>query len=105
MEVRQLQIFRVLAGELNFARTAEKVHTVQSNITAHEAMHLSRNGPGTSTGDCGGAGAAQAPIQGVALGRASTRHSDSHRLAQGQMDVSAMTAFRDLLQSKLAVTQ
>ena len=25
MEVRQLQIFRVLAGELNFARTAEKV--------------------------------------------------------------------------------
>jgi DNA-binding transcriptional LysR family regulator len=34
MEVRQLQIFRVLAEELNFTRTAEKVHTVQSNITA-----------------------------------------------------------------------
>jgi DNA-binding transcriptional LysR family regulator len=34
MEVRQLQIFRVLAEELNFTRTAEKVHTVQSNVTA-----------------------------------------------------------------------
>src|SRR5579863_5691965 len=34
MEVRQLQIFRVLADELNFTRTEEKVHTVQSNITA-----------------------------------------------------------------------
>src|SRR5271165_6689930 len=34
MEVRQLQIFRILAGELNFTRTAEKAHTVQSNVTA-----------------------------------------------------------------------
>lgn len=34
MEVRQLQIFHVLAEELNFTRTAEKVHTVQSNVTA-----------------------------------------------------------------------
>ncbi|HEY9125765.1 MAG TPA: LysR family transcriptional regulator [Acidobacteriaceae bacterium] len=34
MEVRQLQIFRVLASELNFTRTAERVHTVQSNVTA-----------------------------------------------------------------------
>lgn len=34
MEVRQLQIFRTLADELNFTRTAEKVHTVQSNVTA-----------------------------------------------------------------------
>jgi|SRR5579859_2940261 len=34
MEVRQLQIFRSLAEELNFTRTAEKVHTVQSNVTA-----------------------------------------------------------------------
>jgi DNA-binding transcriptional LysR family regulator len=34
MEVRQLQIFRALAEELNFTRTAEKVHTVQSNVTA-----------------------------------------------------------------------
>jgi DNA-binding transcriptional LysR family regulator len=34
MEVRQLQIFRILADELNFTRTAEKVHTVQSNVTA-----------------------------------------------------------------------
>ncbi len=34
MEVRQLQIFRVLAEELSFTRTAEKVHTVQSNVTA-----------------------------------------------------------------------
>ena len=34
MEVRQLQIFRVLAEELNFTRTAERVHTVQSNVTA-----------------------------------------------------------------------
>jgi len=34
MEVRQLQIFRILAEELNFTRTAEKVHTVQSNVTA-----------------------------------------------------------------------
>ena len=33
MEVRQLQIFRVLAEELNFTRTAERVHTVQSNVT------------------------------------------------------------------------
>jgi len=34
MEVRQLQIFRVLAEELNFTRTAELVHTVQSNVTS-----------------------------------------------------------------------
>jgi DNA-binding transcriptional LysR family regulator len=34
MEVRQLEIFRMLAEELNFTRTAEKVHTVQSNVTA-----------------------------------------------------------------------
>jgi len=34
MEVHQLQIFRALAEELNFTRTAEKVHTVQSNVTA-----------------------------------------------------------------------
>jgi DNA-binding transcriptional LysR family regulator len=34
MEVRQLQIFRALAEELNFTRTAEIVHTVQSNVTA-----------------------------------------------------------------------
>ncbi len=34
MEVRQLQIFRILADELNFTRTAEKAHTVQSNVTA-----------------------------------------------------------------------
>jgi DNA-binding transcriptional LysR family regulator len=33
MEVRQLQIFRTLAEELNFTRTAEIVHTVQSNVT------------------------------------------------------------------------
>jgi hypothetical protein len=34
MEVRQLQIFRALAEELNFTRTAERVHTVQSDVTA-----------------------------------------------------------------------
>lgn len=34
MEVRQLQIFRILAKELNFTRTADLVHTVQSNVTA-----------------------------------------------------------------------
>ncbi len=34
MEVRQLQIFSVLAQELNFTRTAERVHTVQSNVTS-----------------------------------------------------------------------
>src|SRR3984885_11329077 len=34
MEVRQLQMFQTLAEELNFTRTAEKVHTVQSNVTA-----------------------------------------------------------------------
>ena len=34
MEVRQLQFFRTLAEELNFTRTAERVHTVQSNVTA-----------------------------------------------------------------------
>ena len=33
MEVRQLQIFRILSEELNFTRTAELVHTVQSNVT------------------------------------------------------------------------
>jgi DNA-binding transcriptional LysR family regulator len=33
MEVRQLQIFCALAYELNFTRTAERVHTVQSNVT------------------------------------------------------------------------
>jgi DNA-binding transcriptional LysR family regulator len=34
MEVRQLQTFCVLAQELNFTRTAELVHTVQSNVTS-----------------------------------------------------------------------
>src|SRR5215475_13984395 len=34
MEVRQLQIFRILVEELNFTRTTERVHTVQSNVTA-----------------------------------------------------------------------
>lgn len=34
MEVRQLQIFTALANELNFTRTAERVHTVQSNVTS-----------------------------------------------------------------------
>jgi len=34
MEVRQLHIFQTLAEELNFTRTAELVHTVQSNVTA-----------------------------------------------------------------------
>jgi DNA-binding transcriptional LysR family regulator len=33
MEVRHLQIFCVLAEELNFTRTAQRVHTVQSNVT------------------------------------------------------------------------
>ncbi len=33
MEVRQLEIFRALAEELNFTRTAERVHCVQSNVT------------------------------------------------------------------------
>jgi DNA-binding transcriptional LysR family regulator len=33
MELRQLEIFRVLAEELNFTRTAERVHCVQSNVT------------------------------------------------------------------------
>jgi DNA-binding transcriptional LysR family regulator len=34
MEVRQLQTFCVLAEELNFTRTAERVFTVQSNVTS-----------------------------------------------------------------------
>jgi len=34
MEVRQLQIFCVLAEELSFTRAAARVHTVQSNVTA-----------------------------------------------------------------------
>jgi DNA-binding transcriptional LysR family regulator len=34
MEVRQLHSFCVLAEELNFTRTAERVHTVQSNVTS-----------------------------------------------------------------------
>jgi len=33
MEVRQLEIFYALAEELNFTRTAERVHCVQSNVT------------------------------------------------------------------------
>ncbi len=33
MELRQLEIFRVLAHELNFTRTAERVFCVQSNVT------------------------------------------------------------------------
>lgn len=33
MEFRQLQIFRILAHELNFTRAAEKAHCVQSNVT------------------------------------------------------------------------
>lgn len=34
MEVRQLQILLVLADELSFTRTAARVNTVQSNVTA-----------------------------------------------------------------------
>ena len=34
MEVRQLQMFCALAEELNFTRTAERVNTVQSNVTS-----------------------------------------------------------------------
>jgi DNA-binding transcriptional LysR family regulator len=34
MEIRQIEMFTVLAEELNFTRTAERVHTVQSNVTA-----------------------------------------------------------------------
>jgi DNA-binding transcriptional LysR family regulator len=34
MEVRQLRIFSVLAEELNFTRAAERVNTVQSNVTS-----------------------------------------------------------------------
>src|ERR1700722_11983223 len=34
MEVRQLHTFCVLAEELNFTRTAERVFTVQSNVTS-----------------------------------------------------------------------
>jgi DNA-binding transcriptional LysR family regulator len=33
MEVRQLKIVSILAEELNFTRTAQRVHTVQSNVT------------------------------------------------------------------------
>jgi DNA-binding transcriptional LysR family regulator len=33
MELRQLQIFRMLAEELNFTRTAKRVHCVQSNVS------------------------------------------------------------------------
>lgn len=33
MEVRQLEIFRTLAQELNFTRAAERVHCVQSNVS------------------------------------------------------------------------
>jgi DNA-binding transcriptional LysR family regulator len=38
MEVRQLQIFSMLAEELNFTRTARRVHTVQSNVTTQIKM-------------------------------------------------------------------
>jgi DNA-binding transcriptional LysR family regulator len=33
MEIRQLQIFQALAGELHFTRAAARVHCVQSNVT------------------------------------------------------------------------
>jgi DNA-binding transcriptional LysR family regulator len=33
MELRQLRIFSILAHELNFTRTAERAHCVQSNVT------------------------------------------------------------------------
>jgi DNA-binding transcriptional LysR family regulator len=33
MEVRQLEIFRILAHELNFTRAAERAHCVQSNVS------------------------------------------------------------------------
>jgi DNA-binding transcriptional LysR family regulator len=46
MEVRQLEIFRTLAEELNFTRTAERVHTVQSNVTAQiKALEEELGGP------------------------------------------------------------
>lgn len=35
MEIRQLQLFVALAEELNFTRTAERLNTVQSNVTSH----------------------------------------------------------------------
>lgn len=35
MEMRQLQMFVTLAEELNFTRTAERLNTVQSNVTSH----------------------------------------------------------------------
>src|SRR6202142_1207731 len=34
LEVRQLDTFCVLVEELNFTRTAERVHPVQSNVTS-----------------------------------------------------------------------
>src|SRR5580698_10826795 len=34
MEVRQLQTFCIRVEEFNFTRTAERVHTVQSNVTS-----------------------------------------------------------------------
>jgi DNA-binding transcriptional LysR family regulator len=33
MEIRQLEIFRILAHELSFTRAAERAHCVQSNVT------------------------------------------------------------------------
>ena len=33
MELRQLEIFCILTRELNFTRTAERVHCVQSNVS------------------------------------------------------------------------
>src|SRR5258708_39881101 len=33
MELRQLEIFRILARELNFTRAATRAHCVQSNVT------------------------------------------------------------------------
>jgi len=39
MEMRQLQMFVMLAEELNFTRTAERLNTVQSNVTSH-VRHL-----------------------------------------------------------------
>jgi DNA-binding transcriptional LysR family regulator len=38
MEVRHLKVFCILAEELNFTRTAQRVHTVQSNVTTQIKM-------------------------------------------------------------------
>ncbi len=87
MEVRQLQIFRTLAEELNFTRAAERVHTVQSNVTAQikaleeelGAPLFDRLGRKVALTDAGRRFHPFAEQALAAMEKGATRHSERHR--------------------------